>query len=195
METHAGKNSQSPYRIVIVMSKASLYIQKHQELQYYLSAKGWDAVISSADDIQPYERIVVNIYNNDQTLFWPAELLFLPGLEKDMHEYSILQCYIPMAANVPGGMTIALSDMITRINTKLALGAFGLLEEHHVLFYKHNILLQDEQVNAQFPVIHQCLLMASYLLLHFQEAFVHVITGHMSVQEAMKQMPLSKVYK
>ncbi len=178
------------------MKKSELYQQRLNELKDYLSAKGWDASIAPADTVQNYQRIVVKLYVGDNPeVFWPAELVFLPGLEKDMHDFTILQCYIPMVVNVPAGMDIALAEMITKINPKLALGGFGLLSAFHVLFYKHNTLIEDDQISTSFPAIMETLSVASYLLVNFQEAFNNVVEGKMSVSEAMSTMPFAAIYK
>lgn len=177
------------------MKKADLHAENLKGLQEYLLSRGWNAFIAPADPVQNYDRISVHIYNRDQTVFWPAELLFLPGLEKDMPEHTIMQLYIPMVVNVPAAMEIGLAEMVTRINTKLALGGFGLLNDYHVLFYKHNTLLADVSIGQQFDLVHQTLLMASYLLVNFQDAFANVVSGKMSIPQAMDAMPFANLYK
>lgn len=167
-----------------------------KQLYTYLKEQGSDIAYEPATDPRPYDMLALKIYGEAEgkPIYWPAEVSFLPGLEEDLKETSILQCFVPLVPNLPAELNEALAGMVTRINTKLPLVGFGLLETHSLLYFKHNIMLPNDEPALNGKVVLHSLEMIAYLLFNFFEAFVEVVTGKKTVQQAMETMPMSHVY-
>lgn len=171
--------------------------EKHLEnLQGYLVSRGWDTVFEPADDTRNYSRLEVRLYTvlEGQNRYWPVELAFLPGLENDMKGFSLLQCYVPVIAEIPEDSHGALSSMITIINPKLAIGQFGLLTQHNLFCFKHNTILENELLEGSFGALNEMLNMIHYLLESFHDAFQGVIKGEMTIQESISSLPFKEIY-
>ncbi|MES2328705.1 MAG: hypothetical protein V4539_03815 [Bacteroidota bacterium] len=167
-----------------------------QELYDLLKQNTWDVTYEPISAERPYDTLIVKIYAEvgGKNIYWPAELSFLPGLEEDIKDAMIMQCFVPMVVEIPASLNDALAVMINRINTKLPLVGFGLLESHSLIYFKHNLLLPNGEQKITGQIMQQTLSMISYLLYNFFEAFVDVATSKKTVQEAMKTMPFSRVY-
>ena len=167
-----------------------------QQLYEYFNKNERDVTYESASSIIPYDLIKLKIYSqlNGKSIFWPVELSFLPGLEQEIKGAYIMQCFVPVLVQVPVSLNETLAVMINRINTRLPLVGFGLLEPHSILYFKHNLLLPYSSQSIITKIMQETLTMISYLLFNFFEAFLDVVTNKKTVEEAISSMPLSFVY-
>ena len=172
------------------------YKQHLEKLQEYLSTKGWDTLLETPDEVRFYTRLEVRLYTvlEGQNRYWPVELAFLPNLENDLKGFSLLQCYVPVIADVPASANDSLSSMIAIINPKLAIGQFGLLTQHSLFCFKHNTILENENIEGSYGALNEMLNMIHYLLESFHEAFLGVIKGEMTVQESIGSLPFKEIY-
>lgn len=172
------------------------YQESLEKLQEYLVSRGWDTLLEPQNQDTPYTRLEVRLYTvlDGKNRFWPVELAFLPGLENDLKGFSLLQCYVPVIAEVPEASHASISSMITIINPKLAIGQFGLLAKHNLLCFKHNTILENNQVAPFHPALNEMLNMIHYLLESFHDAFLSVIKGETTVQESIGRLPFKEIY-
>lgn len=166
-----------------------------KDLHNLLYYKQWEITYEDATEQRPYDVLLVKIYNPSREIFWQAELSFLPGLEEDLPEFYIMQCFVPMVLQVPVHLNLPLASLITKINTKLPLVGFGLLESHAAIYFKHNMLLPHEQQAVNSKIVEETLSMVGYLLHNFQTTFSDVALEIQTVDQAMENMPFSHIYK
>jgi hypothetical protein len=175
-----------------VLDNLNKELKNVYNLLYY---KQWEIAYENASEQRPYDVLLIKLYNASRDIFWQAELSYLPGLEADLPEFYIMQCFVPMVLQVPVQYNQVLSNLITKINTKLPLVGFGLLESHAAVYFKHNMLLPHHQPEANGKIIQETLSMMGYLLDNFQATFADVALGNKTENEAIETMPFSHIYK
>lgn len=142
----------------------------------------------------PYDTLLVGIEGaNEQT--WRMELSFLPNLEEDLDTVSILQCFVPVVGELAPGATAALRDFLIRINPQLPLGSFGVLDEPHIVYFKHNALLPNQQTRTQVLITHELVMLTGYLLTLFMDALTRVARGEIDVATAMQDPRFAHIYR
>lgn len=167
-----------------------------QALFELLKIKHWDVVYENASEPRPYDCLLVKMYSDaeDKNIFWQAELSFLPGLEADLGNFNLMQCFVPMVVQVPAEYNDAMNRMVVRINTKLPLLGFGFLESHAIVYFKHNFLLPKGEPGVGASIVQETLSMVNYLLHTFQDSFADVALGNKTADEALNTMPFNQVF-
>lgn len=166
----------------------SLTSEKHRvELERFaelLSQEAYQVQLVPAAGAVPYDTLVVKI---DQ---WWLELSYLPGLEDELDDVSILQCYVALSEHT---VEAGLERLIVKVNAKLPIGGFGLLDDPKVLFFKHNAMLSNDDHVAGVQIVHELVAMTDYLIGTFSGPLIKIATGEKTVDEAMSDMPFRNV--
>ena len=166
----------------------SLTSEKHRvELERFaelLSQEAYQVQLVPAAGAVPYDTLLVKL-----DLWW-LELSYLPGLEDELDDVSILQCYVALSEHTAGA---GLERLIVKLNAKLPIGSFGLLENPRMLFFKHNAMLPNDNHVASFQIVHELVAMTGYLVGTFSGSLIKIATGEKSVDEAMSDMPFRDV--
>ena len=129
----------------------------------------------------PYDTLVVRVDH------WWLELSYLPGLEDVLGDVSILQCYVALSERTSAA---GLERLLGRVNAKLPIGGFGLLDNPRVLFFKHNAMLPNDN---GFQIVRELIAMTDYLIATFSGPLIKIATGKATVDEAMSDMPFRDV--
>lgn len=160
-----------------------------------LSRQAYEIEILPAEDIVPFDRLVVRIESFEQkNRVWQLELSYLPGLEKELDNVSILQCFVALSNGSPDEHRDLLSQFIVKVNVKLPIGCFGLLDNPRMLFFKHNAMLPNDNHAGAWQVVRELVPMTAYLITNFSESLIQVATGQRTVEEAIAGMPFSNVF-
>lgn len=160
-----------------------------------LSRQAYEIEILPAEDLVPFDRLVVRIESFEQkNRVWQLELSYLPGLEKELDNVSILQCFVALPDGSPDEHRDLLSQFIVKVNVKLPIGCFGLLDNPRMLFFKHNAMLPNDNHAGAWQVVRELVPMTAYLITTFSESLIQVATGQRTVEEAIAGMPFSNVF-
>lgn len=176
----------------------SLTSEKHRvELERFaesLAREAYQVQLVPAAGNVPYDTLLVKLESfEEENRIWWLELSFLPGLEAQLDEVSILQCFVTLSEHTSEENRAGLARLILKVNAKLPIGGFGLLESSRVLFFKHNAMLPNDNHVASFPIVHELVAMTSYLIGLFSEPLIKTATGEKTAEQAMTDMPFRDV--
>jgi hypothetical protein len=158
-----------------------------------LSEDAYQTELAAAAKL-PYDALVVRIETfAEPNRVWSMELSFLPGLEDELKDVSILQCYVALANYTAGANSASLERLIIEVNAKLPIGAFGLLNQPRVIFFKHNALLPNDDPAASDRIVHELVPLTSYLLSTFSDPLIKIATGVTTAEAALAVMPFGNV--
>ncbi|HKQ06535.1 MAG TPA: hypothetical protein VJ464_15485 [Blastocatellia bacterium] len=161
-----------------------------------LSQQAYQTRLRAAGDGVPYDTLLVRLESFEEAnRVWLLELSFLPGLESDLERVSILQSFVSLADQIAEAHGMALNRLLVRLNAKLPLGGFGLLDNPGQLFYKHNALLPDDYPDAGDQIVRELVPMTAYLITLFSEPLIRVASGQKSAEEALSDMPFAEVIR
>jgi len=149
----------------------SLTSEKHRvELEQFaelLSQAAYEVQLVPAAGNVPYDTLMVKLelFEKEPRVWW-LELSFLPGLEDELDDVSILQCFVALSEQT------ADEKLIVKVNANLPIGSFGLLDDPGILFFKHNALLPNDNQVASFQIVHELVAMTGYLIEVFSEQLI-----------------------
>jgi hypothetical protein len=149
----------------------SLTSEKHRvELEQFaelLSQEAYEVQLVPAAGNVPYDTLMVKLelFEKEPRVWW-LELSFLPGLEDELDDVSILQCFVALSEQT------ADEKLIVKVNANLPIGSFGLLDDPGILFFKHNALLPNDNQAASFQIVHELVAMTGYLIEVFSEQLI-----------------------
>ena len=160
----------------------SLTSEKHRaELERYgelLLQEAYQVQLVPAAGNVPYDTLLVNLYLSETPeRVWLVELSYLPGLEDELDDVSILQCYVTLSDHTAQENTAALERLIVKLNANLPIGNFGLLDNPSVLFFKHNAFLPNDNPVAGSQIVHELVAMTGYLIGLFSDELIKLATG------------------
>jgi hypothetical protein len=176
----------------------SLTSEKHRtELERFndlLSQEAYQTQLVPAAGDVPYDTLRVRIESFEkENRVWILELSFLPALEDDLDNVSILQCYVALSEHTAEENRAGLEGLMIRLNAKLPIGSFGLLNEPRVVFFKHNALLPNDDPAASDQIVHELVPMTSYLLSTFSDPLIKIANGTTTAAAALAAMPFGDV--
>ncbi|MFL6278335.1 MAG: hypothetical protein ACJ74G_24385 [Blastocatellia bacterium] len=161
-----------------------------------LSKQAYQTELQPAGNGVPYDTLLVRIESfEEENRVWRLELSFLPGLEGDLERVSILQSFVSLSNQIAEAHGAALNRLLVKLNAKLPVGAFGLLDNHGQLFYKHNAMLPDDSPDAGDQIVQELVPMTTYLIALFSEPLIRVASGQKTVEEALADMPFADVIR
>lgn len=176
----------------------SLTSEKHRgELERFvelLEREAYQVQLVPAAGNVPYDTLLVKLHLFEiQNRVWWLELSYLPGLEDDLDAVSILQCFLSLSEHTSEDNRSGLERLIGKVNAKLPIGGFGLLDNPRVLFFKHNAMLPNDNHDASLQIVHELVAMIGYLIGVFSEALIKTATGEKTAEEALSEMPFRDV--
>jgi hypothetical protein len=146
-----------------------------------LSEDAYLTELAAATEDLPYETLVVRIETFEEpSRVWNMELSFLPGLEDELKDVSILQCYVALANYTSGANSASLERLIIEVNAKLPIGAFALLNQPGVLFFKHNALLPNDHPTTSDQIVRELVPLTSYLVTTLFGPLIEMMTNNSS---------------
>jgi hypothetical protein len=159
----------------------SLTSEKHRvELEQFAELLSQEAyqvqLVPAAGDV-PYDTLMVKLelFEKEYRVWW-LELSFLPGLEDELDDVSILQCFVALSEQTADENRAGLDRLIVKVNANLPIGSFGLLDDSGILFFKHNALLPNDNQVAGFQIVHELVAMTGYLIEVFSEQLIKTST-------------------
>jgi len=157
----------------------SLTSEKHRgELERFgelLAQEAYEVQLLPAAGKVPYDTLLVRIQRREiENRVFMLELSYLPGLEDDLDDVSILQCYVSLSEHTSEDNRAGLERLIVKLNAKLPIGGFGLLDNPRVLFFKHNAMLPNDNHVASLQIVHELVAMTSYLIGVFSEPLIKI---------------------
>jgi hypothetical protein len=165
------------------------------QIDHHLTQVGVATHLLPEGDDVPYDTLLVGIDGEDEAQAWRLELSFLPGLEEDLEEVSILQCFVPVILVAEPAVLPVLRELLITINPQLPLGSFGLLQNPDAVYWKHNALLHNAQTAANAVVVAEIVTLTGYLLSLFAAALTGVAQGEIGVAEAMQDPHFAHIYR
>ena len=169
----------------------SLTSEKHRiELERFgelLSQEAYQVQLVPAAGDVPYDTLLVKLE------LWWLELSYVPGLEEELDDVSILQCYVALSEHTAEENRVGLERLIVKLSAKLPIGSFGLLDNPRVLFFKHNSMLPNDNHVASFQIVHELVAMTGYLIGTFSAPLIAIATGDKTLAEAMSDLPFRDV--
>ncbi len=160
-----------------------------------LSKEGYQTQLLAAPDGVPYDTLLVRIESSEEeNRIWSLEISFLPGLENDLDDVSILQCFVALSNQLFEDHRPSLNHLLVTINGKLPIGGFGVADNPKMLFFKHNAMLPNDNDAASYKIFRELIPMTTYLITTFSEALIQVATGHRTIEKAIADMPFSDVF-
>jgi hypothetical protein len=176
----------------------SLTSEKHRvELERFgelLTQEAYQVQLVPAAGNVPYDTLLVKlVLFEKENQVWQLNVSFLPGLEDDLDDVSILQCYVALSEYIVEENRAGLERLIVKVNAKLPIVGFGLLENPRVLFFKHNAMLPNDNGVARFQIVHELVAMTGYLIGTFSDPLIKIATGEKTADEAMSDMPFRDV--
>jgi hypothetical protein len=136
------------------------------------------------------EKLKAELNGNTRTRYFQKQLFNLT-----VKCFSLLQFYIPIVGELEAVNYLPICDLIVKLNTKLTIGSFGFLHTHNLVFFKHNLIISNENFEENCGIIDKTLSILFFILINFQKPLSNVAQGHSSVDNAMEEMPLSYIYK
>jgi hypothetical protein len=175
----------------------SLTSQEHRaELERFhelLSKEAYQTQLRTAADGLPVDTLLVRIETfEEENRVWSLEMSFLPGLEDDLEGVSLLQFFVALSEQIAEEYRPSLNHLIVKLNAKLPIGGFGLLDNPGVLFFKHNAMLPDDNREISYRIVHELVPMTTYLITSFSEPLLRVATGQESAEDAIADLPSSR---
>ncbi|MEN3334205.1 MAG: hypothetical protein V7641_3570 [Blastocatellia bacterium] len=159
-----------------------------------LSRESYRTQLRPAGNGVPYDTLLVSIESFEaENRVWRLEMSFLPGLEDDLEKVSILQCFVSLSDQMAEAHQAALNLLIVKLNAKLPIGGFGVLDHPRILFFKHNAMLPDDEPGVSYQIVHELVPMTTYLIALFSEPLIQVASGQKTAEEALADMPFSNV--
>lgn len=166
-----------------------------QRLGALLSKEAYEIEVLPASDLVPYDRLLVRLESfEEKNRIWQLELSYLPRLEKELENVSILQSFVALSDGSPDEHRHSLSQLIVKLNVKLPIGCFGLLDNPRLLFFKHNAMLPNDNHAVSWQIVRELVPMTAYLITTFSESLIQVATGERTIDEAIADMPFSNVF-
>lgn len=167
-----------------------------EHLSESLTRQSYRTELRPAGDALSYDTLLVRLESFEEAnRVWLLELSFLPGLEGDLERVSILQSFVSLADQIAEAHGAALNRLLVKLNAKLPLGGFGLLDNPGRLFYKHNALLPDDYPDAGDQIVQELVPMTTYLITLFSEPLIRVASGQKSAEDALSDMPFAEVIR
>lgn len=163
-------------------------------LDHRLAQQGLPTHLLPEGDEVPYDTLLVGVGDGKEQS-WRLELSFLPGLQEELDEVSILQCFAPVVDLSGKPPPPDLRTLILRINPKLPLGSFGVLDSPPIVFWKHNALLHDAQAQTNAQIVEELVMLAGYLLTLFTRALTRVARGELDVAAALQDPHFAHIYR
>lgn len=127
------------------------------------------------------------------------QLMFLPKITFSQAENDtyILQSFFELSEQVNSSISDEVLWLIARLNTKLPLGAFGLLSDDGVLYFKHNLILDAEIEKNLFlysKLIQRQLDMLLHILNSFMDTLMQVAEGKTQARVALQQNRFASLF-
>jgi hypothetical protein len=179
------------------MSKTSTSAEHRDRLlrlSHLFNREGFVTQIYPGGDETPFDTLGVLVEAAGEKQVWRVELAYLPGLEAELGDVSLMQCFVVVADNVLPDYWDELRRLVVSVNTQLPVGAFGLLEAQQLVYFKQNALLPDNADAIAFRIVHELALLIGYLLTIFSTAFVAVAQGQLSARAAMADPKFASFY-
>jgi hypothetical protein len=105
-----------------------------QALAERLVSLGLEATVQEGDEETP-GQLFVRLSNNEHGEALQLQMLFLG----DLSDPSVLQYYVGLPTRARVGSTATVTRFLNAANASLPIGAFGMLEDEGVLFYRANV--------------------------------------------------------
>lgn len=160
-----------------------------------LSAEGFKVNVVPGGSAAPYDALVIEMDAPDENSpSWQIEISYLPFMEEQLEEVSILQFFAPLSIGTAANVDNELNWLINRINTKLPLVGFGFLEEGRVVYFKHNAMVVNNDQTGNYKQVQEIINMIGFLVGNFRAALHAVANGEKRGRDALSGNPFEQLY-
>ncbi|MDB5079469.1 MAG: hypothetical protein JWP00_1393 [Chloroflexi bacterium] len=160
-----------------------------------LSAERYSVTVVPGGTAAPYDALVVQMENpGEPDSTWQIELSFLPFMDEQLEEVSILQFFAPLTVGTADEVENELNWLINCINTKLPLVGFGFVEQGKVIYFKHNAMVTNGQPTSTYQQVREIVTMIGFLVNNFRSALQSVANGEKKGREALIGNPFEQLY-
>jgi hypothetical protein len=143
-----------------------------------LSHEAYQTQLAPVAGAVPYDTLIVRLESfAAENRIWYLELSYLPGLEDDLDDVSILQVYVALTDQIAVENRAELEHLMVKLNAKLPIGCFGLLDSPMVLFFKHNVMLPDDNHTGSYKIVRELISLTTYLIGAFSQPLIKMAAG------------------
>ncbi|WP_448699059.1 hypothetical protein ACFGVR_19175 [Mucilaginibacter sp. AW1-3] len=158
------------------------HLAQLRQFKEILKKEGFESQVLDVTEQRPYETLLVALPMEGRPEgSLHMEFSFLPDMEAQLDGLSLLQCFVAIAA-----IDMDNTDMrtaILNINKFCPLVAFGVLNNPHIIYFRHTMMLHaDWQQNT--TLITQTTWLISYLLEMFGPGLTQLATGSSKITDA-----------
>jgi hypothetical protein len=167
------------------MQSSPVHRERLRAFETLLAARGFPTGFAAQGEQVPYDVLLVGVSDADETRQWQLELSFIPGMEENLDGAALLQCFAPLAGEVPPAAEDGLLRLIARLNAKLPIIGFGWLNAERMACFRHvAVLPRDDEAASE--LVEQAVWLTAYLLSVFAAAVEDVASGARSFDEALR---------
>ena len=134
------------------------------------------------------EQLFVRLPDDDQGRERQLMLTVYEGLGDNLEDADLLQCFLALPIVVAPEYRNDLSRLMTQINTRLPIGAFGFLDGTGIVFFRAMAMLPAQQ-ETWTKLISEHVFMATFELDEFVPSVEAVATGEQTAREATAADP------
>jgi len=145
---------------------------------------------------RPYDVGVVILppLDENSTSGWSLEMSYLPGIEDKLDEVTLIQCFVPIPVTLSKVAIPELTRAIATLHSKLPLVGFGYLETHDLVFFRHVLMLPDNDYEGNRSVLLETIKVIWYLADSFAEAVKLVAQGQATADQALAEVRHSGIF-
>ncbi|MCD6066927.1 MAG: hypothetical protein K0S33_1753 [Bacteroidetes bacterium] len=140
-----------------------------KEIEGALIAEGFE-VRSNTIDIEgiavPTLTVLIELEGKEKKQGIDLELMFVPGIDDQLEGCHILQCFIVLADSIDSyapEKREELAAALSAFNMNLPLGAYGVLDQDQLFYYKHMIMMPSEMNEATKASLIQSIWMVCFV--------------------------------
>lgn len=147
-----------------------------KDIQNALESDNFETALQPAGEHAPMERLLVLLPNDDRDDL-VVELLFIPGIEKEMESSKLLQFFVPIPCDIREQSQVELMKLLLKLNINLPLPAFGFHEEQDFVYYKYVMPLSLQDSANDLGTIVEAIWLIAYFIELYCPTIVATATG------------------
>ena len=154
-----------------------------------LNENGFATQLEGASAERVHPELLVQLSGDEQNpTDYIASFTIIPGMEEQLEDHWLLQCFVQMSEPLEKIATEALTPLILRLNTVNPLVGFTFFPAEKVLAFRHTFLVAREADRAAATVLETTWII-SYLLNLFGQPLLAVAKEEHTTAEAFRDHP------
>ncbi|HEX3548930.1 MAG TPA: hypothetical protein VHT53_01040 [Candidatus Elarobacter sp.] len=157
-----------------------------------LENEGFETALLAAGPDVPIETLMVAV-GEPHGATWRLELAYFPGMEQELDDCAVMQCFAPVVDDVAPARFEELRRLTSALTGRMPFGTFIVLERERVAAFRHTLLLPPQR-EAAVTLVTQATWLISYLLSTFGAAVVQTAGGS-TADDALDATPFAQVFR